>query len=248
MTAIKRLFFDIETSPYLGWFWNPGYKINLSYDNIFEHAKIICICYKWEGKKEVHSLHWDKNQCDKKQLQKFMRVVKQADEIVGHNSDKFDIKWIRTRCLFHRVDQMPNYNSVDTLKEARRTYRFPTNRLNSIGLYLGEGEKIQTHINLWMKIWRERSSKAMTEMIKYCKQDVLLLERVYVRLKPIIKVKVAVVRERQSSCPECGSDHTVANKTTLKPTGNVAVQFHCRNCGKYHTMPFPKYIKEKNKK
>ena len=98
-TIIKRLFFDIETSPCIGYFWRPGYKVNLSYDNILEENKIICICYKWQHEDEVNSLTWDSKQNDKKMLQKFIKVANKADELVGHNGDRFDLKWVKTRCL-----------------------------------------------------------------------------------------------------------------------------------------------------
>ena len=61
----KRLFFDIETSPNIGFFWQAGYKKNIDYSNIIKERAIICICYKWEGEKEVGYLHWDAKQCDK---------------------------------------------------------------------------------------------------------------------------------------------------------------------------------------
>jgi len=136
---INRLYFDIETSPCLGWFWRPSYQTNLNHKNVIEQAKIICICYKWEGKDKVYHLTWDSKQNDKKMLQDFVKVLDSADEIVGHNSDKFDIKWIRTRCLFHNVGMMPDYSSLDTLKEARKGFLFPSNRLDAIGRYTGVG-------------------------------------------------------------------------------------------------------------
>ena len=69
MSQIKRLFFDIETSPNIGLFWEAGYRKTISPDNIIKERAIICICYKWEHEEEVHSLTWDKNQNDKKMLE-----------------------------------------------------------------------------------------------------------------------------------------------------------------------------------
>ena len=65
---IKRLFFDIETSPCIVYSWRVGYQINLSYENVIEDWKIICISYKWEHEDTVKNLAWDKNQCDKRTL------------------------------------------------------------------------------------------------------------------------------------------------------------------------------------
>ena len=102
-TKRKRLFFDIETSPNVGFFWSAGYKLNITADSIIQERAIICICYKWEDDKQVYYLQWDAKQDDKKMLQKFIEVANTASELIGHNGDKFDLAWIRTRCLFHKI-------------------------------------------------------------------------------------------------------------------------------------------------
>ncbi len=79
----KRLYFDIEVSPNIGMFWEAGYKLNIGTENIVKERAIICICYKWEGEKKVHSLRWDKNQCDKTLLKDFIKVANDAHELVG---------------------------------------------------------------------------------------------------------------------------------------------------------------------
>ena len=99
---IKRLFFDIETSYNIGSFWKLGQQF-ISYDKIIHERAIICICYKWEDEKKVHHLTWDHNQNDKVMLQQFLKVLNEADEIVGQNHEDFDIKWLRTRCLYHQI-------------------------------------------------------------------------------------------------------------------------------------------------
>ncbi len=48
--------------------------------------------------------------------QEFIKVANDAHELVGHNSDMFDLPWIRTRCLFHNIDMFPNYTTIDTYK------------------------------------------------------------------------------------------------------------------------------------
>ena len=96
---MKRLFFDIETSPCLGWFWRPGWKTRLSYNNVIEDAKIICVSYKWEDEEEVYTLDWGSKKDDKALIKEFVKIMNTAHEIVGHNGDRFDIPWVRTRAL-----------------------------------------------------------------------------------------------------------------------------------------------------
>lgn len=235
-THRKRLFFDIETSPNIGLFWEAGFKKNIDYSNIIKERAIICICYKWEGDKEVFSLNWDSKQCDKRMLQQFIEVANTATELVGHNGDKFDLAWIRTRCLFHDIQMFPKYITIDTLKIARQKFRFNSNRLNYIADYLGIGQKIKTEYSLWKDILLKKDKIAMEKMIKYCKKDVSLLEQVFKALATHTEPKThygVIFGEDRGSCPECGSDELIRTKKTVTATGLVRIQYQCKTCGKY---------------
>lgn len=229
---IKRLYLDCETSPNVGLFWSAGYKLNIPYENIIKERAIICICYKWGHEKKTHSLTWDSKQNDKKMLEKFIKIVKSADELVGHNEDKFDLPWIRTRCLFHKIDCPPTFTTLDTLKAARSKFRFNSNRLDYISKFLGIGGKIKTDFNLWREVMNN-DPKALKKMVKYCKWDVELLERVFDRLKNHLPAKTHVSGVKVE-CPECGGK-TKINRTTLSAAGTKRVQRQCKECGKHHT-------------
>jgi uncharacterized protein YprB with RNaseH-like and TPR domain len=236
-TKRRRLYFDIETSGNIVFSWNVGHKVNIGYDNILKERAIICICYKWEGEKEVYEVHWDKKQDDKKLLTEFIKVANQADELVGHNGDKFDLPWIRTRCLLHEIEMFPNYTTVDTLKIARSKFRFNSNRLNYIAQYLGIGQKIKTEFNLWKDIVLNKDADAMDKMIKYCKKDVILLEKVHKHLSKHVHNKThfgVIFGSDRGSCPECGSDDLVISKRRITATGLKKIQFKCKTCGKYN--------------
>ncbi len=111
-------------------------KIIAAHDNIVKERAIICVCWKWEGEDEVHALTWDKNQDDKTLLKKFIKELNKADEIIGHNGDRFDIKWLRTRCIFHDIDMFPTYRTIDTLKYAKSSFYFNSNKLDYNGIYI----------------------------------------------------------------------------------------------------------------
>jgi uncharacterized protein YprB with RNaseH-like and TPR domain len=239
-TRAKRLFFDIETSPNVGLFWSAGFKQKIDYDNIVEERKIICICYKWAGESKVYSLKWDnKKQCDKKLLKAFVKIANQADELVGHNGDNYDLKFVRTRCVIHEVPMFPNYTTVDTLKISKNKFRFNSNRLDYIGQVLGVGKKIKTEYALWKAIILNKSEVALDKMVKYCIGDVRLLESVYNRLSSHYphKSHFGVLRGRtKSSCPHCESYNTVFVNRRITAAGSKRVQLQCKDCGKYHTI------------
>ena len=88
----------------------------------------MTVSWKWEGSKKVQHLDWGlKEQCDKKLVEKFIKVLDKADEIVAHNGDRFDIKWIRTRALYHGIEMRDTYTTIDTLKMCKKYLSLPSN-------------------------------------------------------------------------------------------------------------------------
>jgi len=153
-----------------------------------------------------------------------------------HNCDKYDLAWIRTRCLFHRIPMFPSYTTVDTLKVSRSKFRFNSNRLDYISKYLGIGKKIKTGgFDLWKKVMLNDAA-ALKKMVNYCKGDVRLLEDVYSEMRNHIPPKTSVTQERRS-CPECGSNHSIIHKRRISGAGLVKIQMQCQDCGKFNTIP-----------
>jgi DNA polymerase elongation subunit (family B) len=236
---VKKLFFDIETSPNVGFFWSSGYKKNISPESIIKERAIICICYKWINENKVYSLHWDENQDDKKLLEQFIEVANEADELIGHNSDKFDLPWIRTRCLYHKIPVFPVYTTLDTLNYARSKFKFNSNKLDYIAKFLNVGQKISTGYDLWEKVILNKDKEALHHMIEYCKNDVVILEKVYNRMITYIPVKThhgVIAGEEKYSCPNCTSNSMKYTKTRYTALGNPRIQLQCNQCYTYHTI------------
>lgn len=253
MNKFKRLYFDLEVSPNIMFSWSAGYKLNLPFENIIQERAIICICYKWEHENKVHSLEWKKGD-DKKLLQDFIKIMNEADECIAHNGDKFDIKWLKTRCLYHKISTFPSYNSVDTLKLAKSNFRFNSNKLDYIGQFLGLGKKKSTGFGLWKDIVLLNDNKAMSKMISYCKQDVNLLAKVYKELAKHVKHKTHVAVYNGGSkvdCPECTSTNTQSRGYYVLASGVRRNKCQCLDCGKWYSVAattYNKEIKERNRK
>lgn len=184
----RKLFFDIEVSPNILMAWRVGNNINLSHESIVKERAIICVCYKWNDEKEVHSIEWN-NGCDKELVKKFAKIMNSADIVIGQNSDRFDIKWFRTRCLKHSVPLKAKFNSIDTLKMAKAGFYFNSNKLDYMGQFMGLGGKIKVAPDLWKDITLNNDTLAMKKMVDYCKQDVILLEEVYNKLQEYTPIK-----------------------------------------------------------
>lgn len=236
---MRRLFFDIETSYMQGWFWRPSFKTQITYEQVIKDSAIICICYKWQGNDKVYSLQWDKGD-DKAMMDKFFKIIEEADEVVAHNGDHFDLKWIRTRFLMHGHESMPAIKSIDTLQIARAKFNFQSNRLDAIGKQLKIGGKLETGgIQLWHDIIQKNNGRAMKQMIDYCKRDVELLEKVFVKLEGFNKPKTHVGINSGGSdkcdCPYCGSVKTQLKRRAISVSGTVTAQLVCVDCNKYFT-------------
>lgn len=236
---IRRLFYDIETSPNVVFSWRVGRKINLDHDNIIKERAVICICWKWEGDKTVKSLTWDSNQDDRAMLAEFVEAIHQADEAIGHNLARFDFPWVKTRCLFHGLPPIPDTKIVDTLKWARSKFSFNSNRLDYLGQFLGMGGKLKTGFGLWKAVVLDKDPKALHDMVTYCKRDVDLLEKVWAKLAqwcaPATHAGVLGGDDKWTN-PRTGGTNVKLSKTTVTATGGVKYQMQDKDDGTFYTI------------
>lgn len=242
---IKRLFFDIETSPNIVYSWRIGYNLTITPENIIDERKIICISYKWESEDIIHTLKWDKDHCDKQMLIDFVKIANQSDEMIAHNGDKFDIKWIRTRCIYHRIDMFPNYNTLDTLKKAKSGFNFNSNKLDYIAKFLGVGAKVKhSGFDMWINVMKGDES-AMNEMVNYCIGDIQILEDVYLTMQNYIKPNTHVGVHNNNlkfSCQSCGSEHITLYKNRVTTLGTIKRVMECQDCAYIYEISNSSYI------
>ena len=203
-------------------------------------SKIICVCWKWAGEKKVHSVEWTrKGHNDKRAVKAIIQAMDQATELIGQNGDRFDIPWIRGRAIYHYLPMRPRFPTLDTLKQSRGLFRFPSYRLDYMGQHLlGEG-KIPTSFGLWTSIVEQNSPEGMAKMVKYCSQDVRLLERIYNRMSPYME-PISHVGTYARDCPECGRQATAKGYRTRK-SGRVYVQLYCVKCPKWFGLTLNQY-------
>lgn len=207
----RIIFLDIETAPNLGYVWGKWQQ------NVIEFEKdwyILSFAYKVYGQKDVH-VHalpdypaYKKDREDDSQLVKSLwHVMDQADIIVAHNGDDFDLKKSNTRFLTHNLPPPSLYKTVDTLKIARKVFAFDSNKLDELCKYLSIGRKLpHTGFHLW-KSCMLGDKDAWETMKEYNAHDITLLEEVYERMKPWHNLHPNVNQgvPITSACPKCGS-------------------------------------------
>ena len=242
----KRLFYDIETSYNIVKAWRIGFNINLNMDDIIQERAIITIAYKWEGEENVTVLSWNKG-CDKEIIKDFVKVMAEADELVGHNVDRYDTKFIMARALKHNIPVLPKYQSTDTLKLAKKHFMLNSNKLDYIAQYLGIGHKTKHRgMEMWDDIILRNDPKALEEMIEYNVQDVFLTEQVYHKLMEYSLPKVNHASKQtgdKHTCPQCGSNHAELHKTYISSSGTKTRLMNCLNCSTNFTINNTNYTK-----
>lgn len=232
----QRLFIDIETSPNVVYSWRVGYKINIDYENIVQERAIICIGYKWQGKPVQH-LIWNEGD-DKAMLCEFIPILEAADEVVAHYGDRFDMPWLRARAAYHGIPVSPHIKTIDTKAQSARLFYFNSNRLDYLSQFLGLGKKIDTDFGLWKDVVAGDEA-ALAKMVRYCRHDVRLLERVFLKLESYNKPKThqGVMRGGTcSTCPRCGADAAVSIGKQVTGTGAVRPKMKCKACGQNYLV------------
>lgn len=210
----RILIFDIETCPNRGWIWQLWNEIT-SYDFIENDWFILCWCAKWLGEKKIMSSalpdfkeYKKDKENDKKVLLALHKLLDEADIVVAHNGIKFDRKKVNTRFLLNGIPPPSPYRIVDTLQVARAHFSFISNRLDVIARLLDIGCKLD---NGGIQRWKDcvaGISQAWKDMVKYCKKDVELLEKVYLALRPYMSQhpNLSVFSEGETPvCPKCAS-------------------------------------------
>jgi DNA polymerase elongation subunit (family B) len=234
----KVAFFDIETAPYLAWVWEK-YETNVIE---FERSNyMLCFSYKWLGSPKVYTFsladfpgYRKDMRNDKALVVELWKLMSEADIIVAHNGDNFDIKKSNERFIVHGLPPPPNSKTVDTLKLARRNFKFASNKLDDIAKDLSLGRKLpHTGFHLW-KGCMNGDAAAWALMKKYNRQDVVLLERVYLRFRPWAKNHPNVaIYQAIDACPNCGGKRQKRGYTFSQSRKKHRLQ--CVECGAWST-------------
>ena len=104
----KVLFYDIETAPNLAYVWGQ-YDQNVVQQ--YREWYLLCFSYKWEGQKSTSVVSltdfpdvYDKDpEDDSAVAQVLWDLFDEADVVIAHNGDKFDMKKANARFIVHEM-------------------------------------------------------------------------------------------------------------------------------------------------
>jgi DNA polymerase elongation subunit (family B) len=234
-TLKKILFLDIETSPNLAYVWGKYEQDVIAFE---KEWYIMSFAYRWDnGKTQCLSLPdfpaYKKNKEDDKALVSLIwTILDQADIVVAHNGDKFDLRKINARFIAHGLTPCKPYKTVDTLKVARKYFNFNSNKLDDLCKTFNIGMKLDTQgFKTWLGCMSGDLSSWHT-MTKYNKHDVELLYKLYYKLLPWIDShpNMNLLAETADKCPKCLSSKIQNRGFGINATTRYQ-RIHCQSCG-----------------
>lgn len=231
----KILLIDIETAPISALVWRV-WKENIAIDQIESDWFMLCWSAKWLndshilGERLTSKEAKDKN--DERITKALWKLFDQADFVVAHNGDKFDIPKINSRFLIHKLPPPKPYRSIDTLRIAQKKFGFSHNKLDYLAKQFGLDRKLKTEFSLWVDCMNG-DDKALEYMLKYNKKDILVLEEVYYKLRGWMDSHPNVnMFQSKSGCAHCGSENIKSNGYYTTQL-NKYKSWQCEDCGAF---------------
>lgn len=229
---VRILTLDIENAPNLAHVWSL-FNQNVSLAQLQEVATVISVAAKWYGEKEVlfYSDHHDGHDVMVKAIH---ALVSEADLIVGYNSAGFDMKHLNREFILAGLNPPAPYKNVDLLQTVRKQFKFASGKLDHVAQQLGLGKKTaHAGHDLWVRCMRGEDA-AWDKMRQYNKQDVVLTEKLYDRLRAWIPnhPHLGQWTGQSWSCPTCGhADISKHRNGTAHAMVQQYRQYQCPHCG-----------------
>jgi hypothetical protein len=235
----KVLVFDIETSPLSVLAWGIWDQI-IPLSRIQEDWTVLAWAAKWLGDDPSKTVYMDtfdqRNQRDDKKILKVIwKMLDEADFVLGHNSDSFDVKKLNARFIQHGMQPPSSYRRLDTKKLAKKHFAFTSNKLEYITDKLCTKYKKLKHgkfpgNSLWDEFMK-RNKEAQIEMEEYNKYDVLSLEEAFFKILPWESANLFELYY-ESDIPVCTCGSIDFKKNGFYYTGTSKYQKHvCKSCG-----------------
>jgi len=236
-TSAKVLILDIETAPISAYVWGI-WNQNVGTHQIQSDWFCLTWAAKWLFEDKVYSAKLKPaevlEQDDKRIIEGIWKLVNEADIVIAHNGEKFDMPKLNSRFIINGLNPPLPYQQIDTLKHIRRQFGFTSNKLDYVNKLLNLKRKKETNFELWERCMKGNKD-ALKEMEDYNVQDVRILEETYLLIRAWIKphpnMGLFILDEKEHRCPNCGSSDLEVMGKTYNTTANIYELMRCSNCG-----------------
>lgn len=224
----RTLLIDIENSPIEAEIWDLWPKA-VCITQIRQAPRILCFAYKWLGEPR-NGFHSEWTDTHPGMIHQAHSVLSSADVVVHYNGESFDTPHFNREFLEAGFGPPSPYRQVDLYKAVKRTFRFPSNKLEYVSRALGyEGKEHHEGHALWTKVLNG-DMQARRTMERYNRRDVEALEELYYRLLPWMPnlPNPGLYEGKTDGCPYCGA---VVQKRGWAYTRQSRFQrYWCPNC------------------
>lgn len=229
--------FDIESSPIQAYVWGM-YEQDVI--KVIRDWHMLAFSVKELGGRQITrtladypNYRRDKSN-DRELVKEMWSYFDKADILIAHNGDSFDIKKCFDRFSYWGLQPPSPFKKIDTLKIARKHFKFTSNKLNDLGEHLGLGKKVRTGgFDLWEDCMKG-DMRAWRLMKKYNAQDVRLLEKVYLKFLPFIDnhpaAKMKPKENKWHECQNCG-EKALQSRGYEWSNNRKLRRFQCLSCG-----------------
>jgi len=236
-TSAKVLILDIETAPINAYVWGI-WNQNIGTHQIQSDWFCLTWAAKWLFEDKVYSAKLKPkevlDQDDKRIIEGIWKLVNEADIVIAHNGEKFDMPKLNSRFIINGLNPPLPYQQIDTLKHIRRQFGFTSNKLDYVNKLLNLERKKETNFELWERCMKGNAN-ALSEMEAYNVQDVRILEETYLLIRAWIKphpnMGLFILDEKEHRCPNCGSNDLTAEGKMYYTSANAYELMRCSNCG-----------------
>lgn len=232
----KLLLLDIETAPHRVYAWGL-FDQTIAINQIVEPGYTLCWSAKWLGKRDLmfDSIHKSGKRA---MVRRIYRLMEEADAIAHYNGLKFDIPTLNQEFLQLKLTPPKPSAQIDLYITAKRRFKFASNKLDYVAQTLKLGAKLpHKGMELWHRCM-QGDAAAWNTMERYNKQDVRLLERVYLKLLPWIKdhpnraMWLKNLQRDYPACSHCASKNLYSEGWRRNKAGLYRA-IVCKDCGNH---------------
>lgn len=202
-----------------------------------DFGSIIAIGWKWLDDPEVHV--WTGSpRNDRPLVARFLKVWNQADILVAFNGIRFDRPYFYTKLLEHGLEIPPNTPFVDPYFAAKSNMATSRKSLDTLARFLDlDVQKTPVTGKAWKAATHGSGAErreALGYIAEHCRLDVLVLEQVYLALRPVMRTHPRVGPATQ--CRHCSGRQVRRGYRPPLASGKFRrVVLQCWKCGSYET-------------
>lgn len=239
---LKILTADVECTPMTVKTYSLKVNGYISPKAIVSDWNLLGAAWKWLGEDRCPAIsvsHRDTSN-DYEVVGALHNVISEADMIIGHNFDKFDLKKFNTRCLKHGIPPVPPKRIYDTLKKSRKYFDLPSHSLYYVCKFLGLDPKDEAPD--WDKVMAG-DVEEIRKMRTYNRQDVISNEQLYLKIRAFDHQHPDLngfhpirdtLGEKVHVCPNCLSPNLRNDSPVYNKRGKlVRYLYQCLDCNRW---------------